>query len=81
MKSLPEVCGVAFIKKGWMKMGLIVAHEGMLIDQKNIVHASSEYGETVNVDFMEYYFRESKPIFDGMMIYEFHPVNNSLIEK
>tara|TARA_Y100000310_G_scaffold213753_2_gene214723 strand:- start:22692 stop:23528 length:837 start_codon:yes stop_codon:yes gene_type:complete len=81
LKSLPEVCGVAFIKKGWMKMGLIVAHEGMLIDQKNIVHASSEYGETVNVDFMEYYFRESKPIFDGMMIYEFHPVNNSLIEK
>ncbi len=81
LKSLPEVSGVAFIKKGWMKMGLIIAHEGMLIDQKNIVHASSEFGETVNVDFMEYYFRENKPIFDGMMVYEFHPVNNSLIKK
>jgi hypothetical protein len=81
LKSLPEVCGVAFVKKEWMKMGLIIAHEGMLIDQKNLIHASAEYGQTVNVDFMEYYFRESKPIFDGMMVYEFHPVNNSLIKK
>jgi len=24
----------------------------MLIDQKNIIHASAEYGKTVNVNFM-----------------------------
>ena len=74
LKSLPEVCGVAFVKKEWMKMGLIIAHEGMVIDQKNLIHASSEYGETVNVDFMEYYFRQDGPLFDGVMIYGFNPI-------
>lgn len=81
LKKLPEVCGIAFIKKAWIKMGLIIAHEGMIIDKKNLVHASSEYGETMNIDFMEYYFRESGPLFDGIMVYEFHPINNSLIKK
>lgn len=74
LKSLPEVCGVAFVKKAWMKMGLIIAHEGLLIDQKNIIHASAEYGATVNVDFMKYYFRENGPLFDGVMIYAFNPI-------
>jgi len=81
LSKLPRVCGVAFVKKVYFKMGIVIAHEGMIIDQKNIVHASAEYNKTVNVDFMEYYFRENGPLFDGMMVYEFHPVNNSLIKK
>ena len=55
-------------------MGIVVAHEGMVIDQKNLIHASSEYGETVNVDFMEYFFRKEGPLFDGIMIYRFVPL-------
>jgi hypothetical protein len=41
------VSGVAFIKKGWMKMGLIIAHEGMLIDQKilSMRHQNSVNGK------------------------------------
>ena len=43
LQKLPHVAGVAFVKKPYFKMGLLVAHEGMIIDQKNIIHASSEY--------------------------------------
>jgi hypothetical protein len=46
----------------------------MIIDQKNIIHASSEYDKTVNIDFMDYYFRENGPLFDGVLFYSFHPM-------
>ncbi|MBN4080911.1 DUF1460 domain-containing protein [Caldithrix abyssi] len=76
LKKLPPVAGVAFIRKAWFKMGLVVAHEGMILDRKNIIHASSEYGQTVNMDFMEYYFREDGPLFDGALFYSFHPLKD-----
>lgn len=71
LKKLPLVCGVAFVKKEYFKMGLVIAHEGMIIDQKNLVHASAEFHQTANVDFLEYYFRQDGPLFDGIMIYTF----------
>ena len=74
LNSLPEICGLCFIKKSYFKMGIAVAHEGMLIDQKNLVHASSEYRKTVNIDFMDYYFRENGAVFDGVLIYKFLPL-------
>ena len=74
LQKLPHVSGVAFVKKTYFKMGLVVAHEGMIIDQKNIIHASSEYEKTVNIDFMDYYFRENGPLFDGVLFYTFHPM-------
>lgn len=74
LSKFPEVCGVAFVKKAYVKMGIIIAHEGMVINKKNLVHASSEYGETVNIDFMDYYFRDDGPLFEGLMIYSFHPL-------
>ena len=74
LQKFPHVSGVAFVKKTYFKMGLVVAHEGMIIDQKNIIHASSEYDKTVNIDFMDYYFRENGPLFDGVLFYSFHPM-------
>ena len=74
LQKLPHVAGVAFVKKTYFKMGLVVAHEGMIIDQKNIIHASSEYEKTVNIDFMDYYFRDNGPLFDGVLFYSFHPM-------
>ena len=74
LQNLPNVVGVAFVRESYFKMGLVVAHEGMVIDQKNIIHASAEYGETVSMDFMEYYFREEGPLFDGVLFYSFHPL-------
>ena len=75
LENLPNVAGVAFVRESYFKMGLVVAHEGMVIDQKNIIHASAEYGETVSMDFMEYYFREEGPLFDGVLFYSFHPLS------
>ena len=75
LDKLPQIAGVAFVKKSYFKLGLVVAHEGMVIDQKNIIHASSEYGKTVNVDFMKYYFREKGPLFDGVLFFSFHPLS------
>ncbi len=77
LHQLPNVCGVAFVKESYFDLGIVMAHEGMLIDQKNLVHASAEYGETVNVNFLDYYFRKDGPLFDGIMIYEFHPLDQS----
>jgi len=74
LENLPNVAGVAFVRESYFKMGLVVAHEGMVIDQKNIIHASAEYDETVSMDFMEYYFREEGPLFDGVLFYSFHPL-------
>jgi len=74
LNKLPDVCGVAFVKKAWFKLGLVIAHEGIIVDGKNIVHASSEFSRTVNTDFMEYYFRDSGPLFDGIMLFTFHEI-------
>ena len=42
--KLPQVCGVAFVKREYFKLGIVIAHEGYLIDQTNLIHASSEFG-------------------------------------
>ncbi len=76
LNKIPNVCGVAFVKRAYLKKGLVIAHEGMIIDQKNIIHASSEYGKTVNVDFMDYYFDEGISRFDGIMIFGFNPFSD-----
>jgi len=68
--NLPVVSGVAFVKKSYFKMGIVIAHEGYLIDQTNLIHASSEHNKTVNVDFLSYLFNDGEPRFDGVMFYK-----------
>ena len=72
--NLPAVTGVAFVKKSYFKMGIVIAHEGYLIDQTNLIHASSEYNKTVNVDFLSYLFNDGDPRFDGIMFYKINPI-------
>jgi hypothetical protein len=72
--NLPAVSGVAFVKKSYFKMGIVIAHEGYLIDQTNLIHASSEYNRTVNVDFLSYLFNDGYPRFDGIMFYKINPI-------
>ena len=74
LNKLPDICGVAFIKKSFFKNGLAVAHEGILIDNKDFIHASSIAIKTVSVNFMDYYLNEGEPSFDGIMIYKFVPI-------
>ena len=73
-EKLPEVCGISFVRKKYFKNGIIIGHEGILIGQKGLIHASSTAGKTVKVDIMDYYFDEDGPIFDGVMIYKFVPI-------
>ena len=70
LSRLPSICGIAFVKRSYFKMGIVVAHEGYLIDQENLIHASSEFKKTVNGDFMDYLLKEGEPRFDGIMVYK-----------
>ena len=74
LEKIPEICGVAFVRESYFKNGLAIAHEGMIIDKKNLVHASSIVEKTVNVNFLDYYFGDDEPVFDGIMIYKFVPL-------
>ncbi|MCH7573745.1 MAG: DUF1460 domain-containing protein [Candidatus Marinimicrobia bacterium] len=74
LSKLPRIVGVAFVKPSYFKIGLLIGHEGMIIDGSDLIHAGQEAGETVRQDFMGYYFREDGPLFGGIMIYAFRPL-------
>ncbi len=74
LSRLPAVCGVAFVKPSYFKLGLVTGHEGMIIDQKDLIHASQSAGQTERVDFLEYYFPAEGPFFGGIMVYKFVPL-------
>ncbi len=71
LAKLPVIAGVTFVKPKYFKMGIVMGHEGMIIDGKYLVHASQSAGETVKVDFLDYYFPEEGPFFGGIMVFEF----------
>ena len=75
LKKLPQICGVAFVRKSLFKNGLAIAHEGILIDQQDLIHASSVANKTVRVKLIDYYFNNGEPSFDGIMIYKFVPLD------
>ena len=70
LDKLPDICGVAFVKKSYFKNGIVIAHEGYIINKENLIHASSDEKMTVNVDFLTYLFKGKKPRFDGVMFYD-----------
>lgn len=71
LAQLPAICGVAFVKEKYFKLGIVMGHEGMIIDGKDVLHASQSAGETVRLDFIDYYFPEGGAFHNGIMIYEF----------
>ena len=73
LARFPDFIGVAFVKESYFKMGIITAHEGMLIDGTQLLHAGQTANETVIQDFMSYYFTEDGAKFDGIMLFEFIP--------
>lgn len=74
LANLPDICGVAFVKPSYFELGIIVGHEGMIIDRKHLIHASQSERKTVKVDLLDYYFPEEGPFFDGIMLYVFNPL-------
>lgn len=75
LARLPAVCGVTFVRKSYFKLGLVVAHEGIIIDRQDLIHAGLAAGETERTDFLKYYFAEQAPNFDGIMVYAFVPLD------
>ncbi|MCF7823479.1 MAG: DUF1460 domain-containing protein [Candidatus Marinimicrobia bacterium] len=71
LDKLPQIVGVAFVKPAYFKMGIVMGHEGMIIDGKYLVHASQSAGKTVKLDFLKYYFPKKGAFFGGIMIFEF----------
>ncbi|MBL7074290.1 DUF1460 domain-containing protein [candidate division KSB1 bacterium] len=71
MKRLPGVCGVGFVKKSYFEKGIVIAHEGMIVDQKDLIHASMADGKAIRVNFLDYLFKRDKPIHDGIILWEF----------
>ncbi|NQV15989.1 DUF1460 domain-containing protein [bacterium] len=71
LAKLPTIVGVCFVKPKYFKMGIVMGHEGMIIDGKYLLHASQDSGETVKLDFLDYYFPEDGAFFGGIMIFEF----------
>ena len=71
LEKLPIVAGAAFVKESYFDMGLVVSHEGVIIDKSEIIHASSEFGKTVKMDFLEYLLPKGKPRFDGVIFFSF----------
>ena len=71
LNKLPAIVGVSFVKPQYFKMGIVMGHEGMIIDGKYLLHASQSAGETVKLDFLNYYFPKDGAFFAGIMIFEF----------
>jgi hypothetical protein len=77
LARVPSLCGIAFVRESNIARGLLVSHEGFLLDQRCLLHASSEAGEVVVVDLLDYLFRRDdpdnarsgRPRFDGALLY------------
>ncbi len=79
LKRVPALCGIAFVREATVARGLLVAHEGFLLDGRCLLHASSEAGQVASVDVLDYLLRRDdpdpaqagRPRFDGALIYAF----------
>jgi len=79
----PDLLGLAFVRESYRAKGLLVAHEGLLLDRKCLLHASTESKAAVLVDFADYFFRPhdpdparaGQPRFDGAILYTVHAID------
>lgn len=72
ISRLPEVVGVMFIKEGDEKMGLDVRHEGVVVNQEEFIHGSSNEGEIIKEDLLDF-LEES--VYDGVNFFKFKKID------
>ena len=81
LKRLPPVCGVGIVRKSIFKKGIIIAHEGIILDGITFVHASLAAKKVVSEDFYSYLQkrnkRSGKLISDGIVLYLMKEVKGS----
>jgi len=58
------------VKKSYIKNGILIAHEGFVIDQKTLIHASSASKKTIQEDLLNYLSGKKESKFDGVMFYK-----------
>lgn len=73
LDRLPAVCGIGVIQKELFKKGIIIAHEGMLFDEKYFIHASKFRRKVIQENFLRYCRKtklgNNEPVCDGIVIY------------
>jgi hypothetical protein len=70
LAPLPRVLGIAFVEKKNWKQGLIVGHEGLLIDG-DLYHSSLKRGVMVEKNYLAACFPASQ--WEGMMLFRLVP--------
>ncbi len=68
VENLPKIAGVMFLMKEDKEIGLDVRTEGIIIDNKDFVYASSRQGRVVKIDLFDYLDNNN---FDGLSFYRF----------
>jgi len=67
LSGLPGVCNVGFVRKKNFNLGLVISHEGLIIDRKWLVHANSISKKVQKQGFLTY-FGSNSDYFDGIII-------------
>jgi len=74
LKRFPKVCGVGIIRKELFKKGIIIGHEGIVIDGEDFIHASLAAGKVVRENFYRYTQKRRKTdgtfVCDGIVVYQ-----------
>ena len=71
---LPDACGVAFVDRKNVDRGFLVSHEGILLDQTRLHHASSSAGKVIETDLLDYIRTgEESSRFDGVLFFSLVP--------
>lgn len=69
LARLPAAAGVAFVRLKNIPKGLLVGHEGLVIDKRFLVHADSVNGHVRKVELVDY-LRRNRDYFDGAIFYQ-----------
>ena len=65
------MCGVGFVRENNFPLGIVISHEGMVIDGLWLVDADSVSKRVEKRKFLAY-VRQNSDYFDGAIFYEFH---------
>lgn len=69
LDRLPPTAGVAFVREANVKLGLVVAHEGLVLDRRDLVHADSVAKRVSRTPLLDY-LKRNADWFQGVILYE-----------
>ncbi len=72
LRPLPDILGIAFVKSANWDKGIIIGHEGILIN-KALYHASPGIGVHVDEGYLDRLFTAS--CWDGFVLFSFEPAH------